>query len=129
MRRIDARTVELTDHEIRAQEHLDAYLDSGQGIPFAASLALNRTEKERGCWFTGDFIHHLSDGTCQRRGRRVHVNPEWQHPVHCAFDDLPHECAGAATHRVWSDVGLRWNSACRTAARHFEGSHVIVEKL
>ena len=78
MKRIDARTVEFTDHEMMAKDLFDDYLDKGFSIPFASKLAINRTQRKLKVQFTHTFIGYLSDDTCKRWGLQVVIKPEWR---------------------------------------------------
>jgi hypothetical protein len=75
MRRIDERTVELTDErEERAKEQFDKLLDRGFGIADSAKLALNRNDTMLPISFgDSDFVEWLSEGTIERYGRRYRI--------------------------------------------------------
>jgi len=77
MRRIDDRTVELTEPEMACRDRFGELESRGLSLPLAAQMALN--EMRMGLTFPSDeFIDYLSDGTCRRWGRRVQMKPEWR---------------------------------------------------
>lgn len=67
MKRIDARTVELTEQEQQVREQFDFLLDRGNGIKDAAraALALHKSvhAPRYPLWITAEFVEYLSDGT------------------------------------------------------------------
>lgn len=81
MKRINDRTVELEPDEMKAWEYNQHYLDKGHDVPLSAKLALNRRLGDLGreaSYIDDEFINYLSDGTCERWGRRVRVKKEWR---------------------------------------------------
>jgi hypothetical protein len=77
MKRLDDRTVELTEPEVVASDRFNEYLDEGYGIPEAANLALNEMQVTTD-HPSAEFIEYLSDGTCQRYFENVVIKPEWR---------------------------------------------------
>lgn len=73
MKRIDNRTVELTDREMRVKETFENYQRDGHGIAAAARMALNRhSMRDR------EFVEYLSDGTCERHAGKVRIKAEFR---------------------------------------------------
>lgn len=77
MKRIDARTVHLTDEEVAVHDLFHDYLDQGWTTPHAAQKALAALEKELGIEYGDDFVLWISDGTCARTADAVEVSPGW----------------------------------------------------
>jgi hypothetical protein len=75
MRRIDERTVELTDErEERAKQQFEGMLDRGFGIAEAAKLAVNRGDTMLPASILDDeFVTWLSEGTVTRWGSRYRI--------------------------------------------------------
>ena len=76
MKRIDDRTVELTDREIEAKDTFEHHLSAGHSIPDAARLALihHRITHPR----DDEFIDYLSEGRCIRSRRTIKVKPQYR---------------------------------------------------
>lgn len=73
MKRIDSRTVELTDREMHVKDTFEGLLIEGHSIPAAARMALNHANyRDR------EFVEYLSEGTCEVRCGKVRVKPEWR---------------------------------------------------
>lgn len=67
MKRIDSRTVELTEAEVKVSDRFHALLDTGLGITEAARTALREVRNPRAprlpLWVSAEFVEYLSDGT------------------------------------------------------------------
>jgi hypothetical protein len=74
MKRINERTVELTDRELEAVAAFEQHLWSGHTIADAARMALihHRLVHPR----DDDFIDYLSEGRCFRSRNVIKVKPE-----------------------------------------------------
>jgi hypothetical protein len=64
MRRIDARTVELSLTEVRVMDLFDDLLSDGKGITEAAQYAVNRTIANTPRWMPdAEFLAYISENT------------------------------------------------------------------
>jgi hypothetical protein len=76
MKRIDSRTVELTDKEIEATNSFADHLSAGHTIVDAARLALihHRLVHPK----DDAFIDYLSEGRCERKRNTIKVKPQYR---------------------------------------------------
>lgn len=76
MKRIDSRTVELSDREMEASETFQHHLSAGHTIVDAARLALihHRLVHPK----DDAFIDYLSEGRCERKRNTIKVKPQYK---------------------------------------------------
>jgi hypothetical protein len=83
MKRINDRTVELTDKEQAAEQSFHHHLRSGHTIADAARIALihHRLNHPR----DDEFIDWLSEGRVERRRNTIKVKPEYRETTTAAM--------------------------------------------
>lgn len=83
MKRVNDRTVELTDKEQQAEQTFHLHLSAGHTIADAARLALihHRLNHPR----DDQFIDWLSEGRVERRRNVIKVKPEYRESTTAAM--------------------------------------------